>query len=374
MGRYTPTVLPDPGPSFEDMLEQAFLAIDRKHARDEMERRRKREATMDEERREEREVRLHERGYRRGEAPTKEATLDVGSEGPIRVPAYEPRIGMQGDTQENPLAQALGDLQEENRATIAALPGQFIPETGGFTRQAILKVPPPRLGTRGEQVPTPRVTDPRYDQVTEDLYLDTEETPQARAAEATRAEADRRRSQERRYELEDEFVEREAQNALAEALGALPHVSGEQAEAVARGAPAGVVFPKEREDRRLDYSIAENRARGSARGWLGRGTPVETAALYVQEQNPGLDPRDALRITYEVQAEIDKENEDGVDPRTLDLLGWDAGEQPTGSAATVAGDRPSLQDRIAELKRRGVGRDEAYATLLREGYIEEEQP
>lgn len=380
MGRFSPTVLPDPGPSWEDLLAQAFMAIDRKRARDEDTRRQERLDTEREADRaraaEDREIRLHERGYRKGTAPTKPSTLDVGSEGPIKVPAFDPQLGMQRGRGENPLADALGGFpEEETGATIAALPGQFIPELGTFTPRAILKVAPPRLRMPREETPTPQVTDPRYEQVTEGRYLDTEATPAARAGAAARAEDQAAYARDRSETFAQERMAEGERTALYDALEALDNVSAEQANALSRGAPASVVMPRQpassSADDRLAYQKAENAARGSARGWLATGIDPQTTALFVQEQNPELDRRDALRITYEVYDELHKDDEGTDAARALDFL--DIGGDASG-IAEVGGDRPTLQDRIAELKRRGVGREEAYRILRQEGYIQEEQP
>lgn len=314
MGRFSPTVLPRPSSGLSSALDRlvaGFQSQRDRRRRDEREDelderydrefdfRRERAKTTDERyaedaaRRGRRDtVDLHERGYREGEAPPsferRAPGYDLGTapggmaEGDRSADLMHRHGGFGGGGRDladrslpdnrpggfrrgpdatlggegGPLAAHLGGLAREGRPAepeLVALPGAFVPgHPQGFTDQAIFR--------RRERTPLNRYEarpDPRYEQVTDDLYRDRTATPEARRAASE--ESERRREvaaeeAERRRGAEETAAERREQ---ASVLAALEHISPEQARALAHGAPASAVLPRERAADRPSYQRFE---------------------------------------------------------------------------------------------------------------------
>lgn len=206
-------------------------------------RQRRRQSELDDERRDDRDAAnrereriariqtagLHERGFREfDEAPTQESELFSG-EAPslsgLRRPQAQPRPDVGADPE---LLASVAGVRGMGRPMpppdpfAGAMPGAFVPGHGFAPATAGR----PNVGMQSGARRNVQMEDPRYERVTDGLYYDTEQNPEARA----RAAQEQERSE------------------LAEALAGLGHLSREEAQAYAMGAPSGAVRPPQGSD------------------------------------------------------------------------------------------------------------------------------
>lgn len=189
MSRYSPRFSRNDGRVVAEGMDRLASALAYRQDRDRQERI---DAQVEEDRGLSRaltEAQLYGAGVRRGEAPQRESRL-----------FESPTI------QRSPLAMGLESAPRPERPPaepeLVAPPGALIPGVG-FTQQALFRNP--RLGLQ-DQGPVMEA-DPRYRQLTEDRYIDTDATPQARAEEERRYElalALEEEARARRRELEDD--------------------------------------------------------------------------------------------------------------------------------------------------------------------------
>lgn len=264
--RFSPTVVPYSGPDFSTELARALTfmrqhrldkerAEERDWERDWMEQERGRQRELEE-------LQLAERGYKRFDEPPTTERL------PERPPIFEgAKLGMANRPGASPLAQLLGSSRQE-RGQPLALPGQFLPELGGFSPETIWR-DGGRLPREVEEIKTPdfnpmaerrrldlgsrprpiEVADPRWEHMTGDIYRDVEASPGAVAAR----------------QGEEEQV------ALAEAIRILREGTPEEASALARlmtmgDLPAGVLehflVPEEEEELEEGFTAEDLLAAG----------------------------------------------------------------------------------------------------------------
>lgn len=249
MARFSPRVLPDPGPNFQTTLAQAMAAIDAKRQRD-------RQDTFDR-------VNLHRAGYHIGEEqpttqvyepdftgttfdparPQTPATLPNPFTGrptttrdPLRSAwdARAPKPAFQVGSVN--LADALGAVPLGGRGgpqepRLKALPGAFVPETGTFADRPLFDQPaiPFQFGA-GRMVARP---DMSFERVGDGLWFSEEKSEAGRQ----RAYNERLADAERLNQQAAAEVER---NRLADALGGIESLTPQQRAAIAAGVPLNV--------------------------------------------------------------------------------------------------------------------------------------
>lgn len=227
MGRYSPTVVPNvPDPS-ETIYRamQGYLGFGDAARADRYADMQERNTAINEERSkreaESYEADLYQQGFRRFD---RQPVVEQAARPPEVFRGQQLGMGLVGGAV-SPLATAIQQQQQSSQPV--ALPGEFVPGMG-FTTRTIYPAPGD-LGRRAMQG-TVSAPDPRYENVTGDLYVDTENTPEARAARSAEAEAGK---------------EAERVSQLAQLLMQHPEIDPTEANLLARDVdlPDEVVFP-----------------------------------------------------------------------------------------------------------------------------------
>ncbi len=371
MSRFSPTVLPDPGPDFSTELARALSFM--RQSKLDKERAEEREWNREwlgeerERQREQEDLELAERGYDRFETPP---TMERPA---TRPPLFEGQsLGMADRPEASPLAMALGDLRSGSgpEAKPLALPGQFIPELGDFSPGALfdegsplpddierIRTPdfnPAAYGSRPRMAPTMvDVPDPRYEHLTGSIYRDLEDNPQARAQAAAA----------------------EQQNLLAEALGTLRGGADAESSALARlmqmdDVPASVLerylAPEEEEEEGL--TAEELRMAGIEEPYLAVALkdPVLARRL-IQE---GLEPEETpeaptIRVGGRTFPDTPQGRQEAIEwERTISAAG--RAPRTAGTAGTEEEDPAFLERRRAIVSELGPPATEARQLAVNE--------